>query len=125
MVELFLHYLKRRGIRGSQLFITDKCLGLVEALAEHFPDAGWQRCMVHSYRNLFTHVPRGPKVRKVAAMLKAIHASEDLASAREKGESALMLVAARLRHVSGTKWGTRKYLDMEHLKQSHSETVAN
>ncbi|MEM6274991.1 MAG: IS256 family transposase, partial [Myxococcota bacterium] len=41
------------------------------------------------------------------------------------GESALMLVAARLRHVSGTKWGTRKYLDMEHLNQSHSETVAN
>ncbi|MEO0461408.1 MAG: IS256 family transposase [Myxococcota bacterium] len=187
----FLRYLKRRGLRGSQLFITDKCLGLVEALAEHFPDARWQRCMVHFYRNVFTQVPRGPKVREVAAMLKAIHASEDLASAREKaasvvaklramklakaaecvesgieetfsyyhfpsehwrrirtnnplerllrevrrrtrvvgnfpdGESALMLVAARLRHVSGTKWGTRKYLDMEHLNQSHSETVAN
>ena len=31
------------------------------------------------------------------------------------GNSALMLVAARLRHVAGTKWGTRKYLDMERL----------
>jgi len=29
------------------------------------------------------------------------------------GESALMLVGARLRHVAGTKWGTRKYLDMD------------
>ncbi len=26
-----------------------------------------------------------------------------------------MLVAARLRHVAGTRWGTRKYLDMERL----------
>jgi hypothetical protein len=24
-------------------------------------------------------------------------------------------VAARLRHVAGTKWGTRRYLDMERL----------
>jgi transposase-like protein len=28
------------------------------------------------------------------------------------GNSALMLVAARLRHVAGTRWGTRKYLDI-------------
>jgi hypothetical protein len=28
-----------------------------------------------------------------------------------------MLVAARLRHVAGTKWGTRRYLDMERLKE--------
>ena len=31
------------------------------------------------------------------------------------GNSELMLVAARLRHVAGTKWGSRRYLDMEHL----------
>ena len=28
------------------------------------------------------------------------------------GHSALMLVAARLRHIAGTKWGTKKYVDM-------------
>ena len=32
------------------------------------------------------------------------------------GESALMLVAARLRYVAGTKWGTRRYLSMEKLR---------
>jgi hypothetical protein len=32
-----------------------------------------------------------------------------------EGESALMLVGARLRHVAGTKWGTRRNLDMSHL----------
>lgn len=32
------------------------------------------------------------------------------------GESALMLVCARLRHVAGSEWGTKRYLNMEHLK---------
>ena len=39
------------------------------------------------------------------------------------GESALMLVAARLRHVAGTKWGARRYLDMGHLQDWHGEWV--
>ena len=34
------------------------------------------------------------------------------------GQSALMLVAARLRHVAGTRWGTRKYLDMSRLRET-------
>ena len=33
------------------------------------------------------------------------------------GKSALMLVAARLRHIAGTKWGQRVYLDMERLRE--------
>ena len=33
------------------------------------------------------------------------------------GRSALMLVAARLRHVAGTRWGTRRYLDMRKLRE--------
>jgi putative transposase len=39
---------------------------------------------VYWYRNIFSHVP-STKVREIAAMLKAIHASEDVAAAREKG----------------------------------------
>jgi transposase-like protein len=39
------------------------------------------------------------------------------------GHSALMLVAARLRHVAGTKWGTRKYLDMERLAEGRDANV--
>ena len=31
------------------------------------------------------------------------------------GQSALMLVCARLRHVAGTQWGTRRYMNMDHL----------
>ena len=54
-------------------------MGLVESAAEFFPEARWQRCMVHFYRNVFSHVPAG-KLREVALMLKAIHAQEDLRS---------------------------------------------
>lgn len=185
----FLAHLKERGLQGVQLIISDACLGLVEAAAEHFPEARWQRCIVHFYRNIFSHVPRG-KVHAVARMLKAIHASEDLDAARDKaqavvtklrelrlgkaaervaahveetliyyhfpaqhwrrirtnnpleriireirrrtrvvgafpdGESALMLVAARLRHVASTKWGTRRYLKMELLNEPQDVDAA-
>jgi len=40
------------------------------------------------------------------------------------GRSALMLVAARLRHIAGTKWGTRQYLDMERLRKQELEEVS-
>jgi len=179
----FLRQLKERGLTGVQLFISDKCLGLVEQLAEFYPQARWQRCVVHFYRNVWTAVPTS-KVGEVAAMLKAIHAQEDQAAAVQKaalvvaklrelklgkaaelveagvketlsyslfprehwrslrtnnplerinreirrrtrvvgafpdGQSALMLVAARLRHIAGTKWGTRRYLDMDRLRET-------
>ena len=40
------------------------------------------------------------------------------------GRSALMLVAARLRHIAGTKWGSRQYLDMERLRQQAWEEAS-
>ena len=55
----FLRHLKERGLKGVRLFISDKCLGLVEALGEFYPEASWQRCVVHFYRNVFTAVPKG------------------------------------------------------------------
>lgn len=179
--EGFLRHLKQRGLTGVRLVISDKCLGLIEALGQVYPEAAWQRCIVHFYRNVFTVVPKG-KVKEVAAMLKAIHAQEDRAAAQEKlsavvaklramklgkaaerlaeggeetltyyafprehwrrirtnnplerimreirrrtravgafpdGQSALMLAAARLRHITSTRWGTRRYLDMSHFK---------
>jgi putative transposase len=79
----FLRYLKERGLKGVRLFVGDKCLGLVESLAECYPTAAYQRCVVHFYRNVWSLVP-ATKVRTVATMLKAIHASEDRAAARTK-----------------------------------------
>ena len=79
----FLKHLKKRGLSGVRLIVSDACLDLVEAAAEVFPEAVWQRCVVHFYRNVLSHVPHR-KVRKVAAMLKAIHAQSLPSRTRER-----------------------------------------
>src|SRR5277367_1446445 len=79
----FLRHLKDRGLKGVRLIISDACRGLVEAAPEFFPEARWQRCVVHFYRNVIAHAPNN-KVAEVARMLKAIHAQEDAESATTK-----------------------------------------
>ena len=39
------------------------------------------------------------------------------------GNSALMLVCARLRHVAGAQRGSRKYMNMEHLEDVSDEAL--
>ena len=46
--------------------------------------------------------------REIKRRTKAIGAFPD-------GQSALMLVCARLRHVAGTQWGANRYMNMDHL----------
>jgi putative transposase len=182
----FLRNLKQRGLTGTQLFIGDKNLGLLEAVNEVYPDAKYQRCTVHFYRNVFSVTPRS-RMKEVAAMLKAIHAQENKEAAKEKaasvvaklremklreaakkiedsitetltymefpyahwsklrsnnvierlnreirrrtrvvgtfpdGNSALMLVCARLRHVASKAWGTKRYMSMTHLEEMQKE----
>lgn len=155
-------------------------MGLVESAAEFYPEAQWQRCTVHFYRNVFPVVP-SKHMHPVADMLKAIHACEDRQAAMDKanavgekltamrlkeatewiregiaetliyysfpashwrrirtnnplerimrgirrrtrvvgafpdGRSALMLAAARLRHIAGTQCGAKRYLKMDPL----------
>ena len=174
---------------GVKLIVGDKCMGMLEAVGEVFPDAKYQRCTVHFYRNVFSVVPKS-KVKIVAKMLKAIHAQESKKASREKaktvvaelramklkeaakkvedgiketltycdfpsehwtrirtnnvierlnreirrrtrvvgtfpdGNSALMLVCARLRHVAGTQWGNKKYMNMKHLAALDNASVA-
>ena len=38
------------------------------------------------------------------------------------GNSALMLVCARLRPVAGTQWGNKKYMNMKHLEAALEDT---
>ena len=103
----FLRHLVDRGLRGVQLIISDACRGLLESVAEHLPEARWQRCMVHFYRNVFSHVP-ATKVREVSHMLKAIHAQESRAAAeaivagmppsREQRRAVKETIASRLQN---------------------------
>ena len=57
-----------------------------------FPEAAYQRCTVHFYRNVLAKVPKS-KRPKVAAMLKAVHAMES----REAAEAKALEVASELR----------------------------
>src|SRR4051812_29933202 len=84
----FLRHLVDRGLKGVQLIISDACRGLMESAAEYLPDARWQRCMVHFYRNIFSHVP-ATKVREVSHMLKAIHSQENRNAADRKARAIL------------------------------------
>ena len=184
----FLRHLVDRGLSGVRLIISDACRGLVESVAEYLPEARWQRCMIHFYRNVFSHVPSS-KVREVSHRLKAIHAQESRTAAQEKaeaviaelrrqrltraaelvetsvgetltyyafpdihwqkirtnnplerimkeirrrtrvvgafpdGQSCLNLAAARLRHIAGTQWSARKYMNMAPLYAEQTETA--
>ena len=68
----FFQWLRGRGLDGVKLIVGDKCQGMLEAVGEVFPEAKYQRCVVHFYRNVFSVVPKS-KIKLVAKMLKAIH----------------------------------------------------
>ena len=77
---------------GGAMLFFDKRLGMLEAVGKVFPEAKYQRCAVHFYRNVFSVTPRS-KAKLVAKMLKAIHAQESKKAAREKARA----VVAELR----------------------------
>ena len=79
----FFQWLRGRGLDGVKLIVGDKCLGMLEAVGEVFPEAIYQCCTVHFYRNVFSVTPRS-KVKLVSKMLKAIHAQESKGDARKK-----------------------------------------
>lgn len=108
----FLKHLKARGLSGVQLVISDACLGLVESIAEVYPKARWQRCVVHFYRNIFSHVP-STKVREVAHMLKAIHAQESREAATRKAEDVIF-------SLKSTKLTTAAELVESHIEETFS-----
>ena len=56
-------------------------------------------------------------------LLKEARRRTKVVGAFPDGHSALMLVAARLRHVSATTWGTRKYMNMKLLEEMDKEAV--
>ena len=90
----FLRYLRGRGLEQIDLVVSDKSLGFLEALGEFYPDAKWQRCVVHFYRNVLHAVPRG-KAKEVALMLKAVHAQEDKEAARRKSAEVISKLRAQ------------------------------
>lgn len=54
----FFETLKSRGLRGTDIVVSDAHTGLVEAIRECFPGASWQRCQVHFMRNIIDKCPK-------------------------------------------------------------------
>ena len=81
----FLLWLRSRGLQGVRMLTGDKSLGMLGALEEVFPEAKYQRCTVHFYRNVFGKVPKSKRAY-VAKMLKAIHAQESFEASMQKAE---------------------------------------
>jgi len=74
----FLRSLRRRGLSGVRLVVSDHHLGLKEAIEKVFVGASWQRCRVHFMRNALSKVPK-QKAQMVAAAIKTIFAQPDRA----------------------------------------------
>jgi putative transposase len=68
--------LKRRGLSGVQLVISDDHEGLKAAIARHFQGASHQRCQVHYARNLLGMVGYARR-KELGADLRAIFAAPD------------------------------------------------
>ena len=79
----FLRELKRRGLSGVRLVISDAHEGLKAAIATVLTGATWQRCRVHFMRNLLAVVPKGAR-EAVAAVVRTIFAQPDHASALQQ-----------------------------------------
>jgi len=62
------------------------------------------------WRCLRTNVSLERLIREIGRRTQVVGAFPD-------GQSTLMLVAARLRHVAATKWGTKRYLQMNRLAE--------
>jgi transposase-like protein len=109
--ELF-RSLKRRGLKGVELVVSDDHEGLKAALARHFQGASHQRCQVHYARNLLGMV--GAKKRKeLAADLRAIFA----APAREQ--------ALRIASSVAEKWREQGHEKVaEHLEEHVEECLS-
>ena len=69
----FLRSLKKRGLNGVRLVISDAHEGLKTAIRKCFQGASWQRCRVHYIRNLLATVPKGQS-EVVAAAFRSIFA---------------------------------------------------
>jgi putative transposase len=72
----FLTDLKKRGLGGVRLAISDQHAGLVAALKRSFQKTGHQRCRVHFARNLLALVPKS-HTDMVAAVFRTIFAQPD------------------------------------------------
>ena len=110
--ELF-RSLKRRGLSGVELVVSDDHEGLKAAIARHFQGASHQRCQVHYSRNLLGMVGYARR-KELASDLRAIFAAPDRKQALQIASSV------------ADKWRKKKSNEKvaEHLEEHIEECLS-
>ena len=81
--------------------------GVEETLSYYkFPEPHWRRIRTN---NTLERI-----MREIRRRTRVVGCFPD-------GESALMLVAARLRHIASTRWGYRSYLNVKLIQEQEAE----
>ena len=83
--------------------------GIDETLSYH----DFQR---EHHRHIYTNNPLENIMKQIRRRTRVVGAFPD-------GNSAVMLAAARLRHIAGTQWGSKRYMNMDRLKELKQERL--
>jgi len=75
--KAFLRGLRKRGVKGVRCVVSDDHEGLVQAVAEVFQGAAWQRCIVHLERNVAGWFSKKEDKATAVAAMKAVFAERD------------------------------------------------
>lgn len=102
--------LKRRGLNGVEVVVSDGHEGIRAAVAQHFIGASWQRCWVHFLRNAMKKI----SYKHYRALL------DDLRAARR-----LDGLALRVQEVTALaeQWGTRSEKLGDQIRDQFEETM--
>lgn len=112
-------WLKELGLSGVRLIIGDKNLGVVKKVQGGIEETlAYMDISTQHWTRIRTNNTMKRLNREIKRRTKAISAFPD-------GQNALILVCARLRHVAGTQWGTRHYMNMDHLSKPNEELLSN
>ena len=98
----FLRKLRRRGLRGVKLIVSDAHEGIKAAVAKLI-NATWQRCRVHTMRNALAHA--GKSSRRVVSAFMATAFAQGQRRSRQgavaQGRRPTQAQAAQARRVHG------------------------
>lgn len=129
----FLSWLKSRGLRGVRMFTGDKAAGMVGSIAKAEAVADGLESMRlkeaakvvrdgYAETLAYCEMPREHwrRIRTnnaIERLDREIRRRTRVVGTFPDGKSALMLVAARLKYIADSEWGSRRYLDASLLKE--------
>ena len=104
--QFVIEKLRSMKLRKAAEMVAD---GVSETMSYYaFPRVHW--------RQLRTNNPLERIMREIRRRTRVVGSFPD-------GHSALMLAAARLRHIAATRWGTRCYMNMGRLREMQNEML--